>query len=43
MSSWPERKIVNILREILLRALVELLSELLRYLSSNPGGTDGGD
>lgn len=43
MSSWPTRDMKKFLRDILIRALLELLTELVRILSRNPGGSDERD
>jgi len=42
-DSWPRAGMGKLLRDILIRALVEVLTELVRFLSGNPGGCDGGD
>jgi hypothetical protein len=31
----------SMLKEILIRALIEMLTELIRFLSGNPGENDG--
>lgn len=43
MSSWPTGNMKKLIRDILIRALIELLTELIRFLAGNPGEGDGSD